>query len=495
MKERIRPPISLNEPLLFEKAPGQRTGFELPPLRVPAKPIEELLPREMIRRDIPDFPELSEMEVVRHYTRLSTYNYHVDLGLYPLGSCTMKYNPKINEKVARIPAFTQAHPLQLHENTQGCLRMLRLLEELLLKITGLDGITLQPLAGAHGELTGMMLIHAALSNRGNPRRKVLIPDSAHGTNPASAAICGYETVTLKSNAKGCIDLDELRRHLDADTACLMLTNPNTLGVFEENILEIARLVHEAGAFLYMDGANFNAFVGVARPGDMGVDVMHLNLHKTFSTPHGGGGPGAGPVVVGRELVPFLPAPVIGVRGTGELFLDYQRPQSIGKVAGFYGNFGILMRALAYILREGADGLREVAENAVLNANYIRHQLSEDFHLEYTQPTLHEVVFDDRKQSETGVHTMDIAKSLLDQGFHPPTVYFPLIVPGAIMIEPTETEPREELDDFIATMKQLARQSAEAPATLQAAPSSIRNSRFDETTAARKPVLRWLPSNG
>lgn len=462
MTQRVRKTISINESLLFEQVPGNRSTCDFPPLDVPSGEMADYVPRELLRDDIPGFPELNEVEVVRHYTRLSTHNYHVDLGLYPLGSCTMKYNPKINEKLARIPAFAQAHPLQLHENTQGCLKVLQKLADLLVKITGMDGVTLQPLAGAHGELTGMMLIRAALTARGNPRKKVLIPDSAHGTNPASAVLCGYTTVTLKSNASGCIDLDELRRHLDADVACLMMTVPNTLGVFEANIQEVARLVHANGSFLYMDGANFNAFIGVARPGDMGVDVMHLNLHKTFSTPHGGGGPGAGPVVVVKELVPFLPVPVVSAKTDGSLFLDYNRPQSIGRVAAFYGNFGILLRALAYILREGADGLRQVAENAVLNANYIRHHLSRDFHLEYQQPTLHEVVFDDKNQADAGVHTMDMAKRLLDLGFHPPTVYFPLIVPGAIMIEPTESESKAELDAFIDTMRQIAQEARESP---------------------------------
>ncbi|HNR38815.1 MAG TPA: aminomethyl-transferring glycine dehydrogenase subunit GcvPB [Acidobacteriota bacterium] len=490
MTQRVRKTISINESLLFEQVPGNRSTCDFPPLDVPSGEMADYVPRELLRDDIPGFPELNEVEVVRHYTRLSTHNYHVDLGLYPLGSCTMKYNPKINEKLARIPAFAQAHPLQLHENTQGCLKVLQKLADLLVKITGMDGVTLQPLAGAHGELTGMMLIRAALTARGNPRKKVLIPDSAHGTNPASAVLCGYTTVTLKSNASGCIDLDELRRHLDADVACLMMTVPNTLGVFEANIQEVARLVHANGSFLYMDGANFNAFIGVARPGDMGVDVMHLNLHKTFSTPHGGGGPGAGPVVVVKELVPFLPVPVVSAKTDGSLFLDYNRPQSIGRVAAFYGNFGILLRALAYILREGADGLRQVAENAVLNANYIRHHLSRDFHLEYQQPTLHEVVFDDKNQADAGVHTMDMAKRLLDLGFHPPTVYFPLIVPGAIMIEPTESESKAELDAFIDTMRQIAQEARESPKLLQEAPQDIRSTRFDEALAARKPVLIW-----
>ncbi len=487
-EKRVRQTISIDEPLLCEKSGGKATSLQLPPLDVPAG---SGVPESLRRAGLPGFPELGEVDVVRHYTRLSTYNYHVDLGLYPLGSCTMKYNPKINEKVARIPNLLDAHPLQLHENTQGCLQLVKELEEAMLSATGMAGVTLQPAAGAHGELTGMMLVRAALTRRGNPRKKVLIPDSAHGTNPASAALCGYETVTLASNAKGCLDLEILKAHLDADVACLMLTNPNTLGVFEENIQEIARLVHENGSFLYMDGANFNAFLGVARPGDMGVDVMHINLHKTFSTPHGGGGPGAGPVVVCEELVPFLPVPVVGSHADGSLFLDYHRPDSIGKVSAFYGNFGILVRALAYILRLGADGLREVAENAVLNANYLRHKLQEVMNVPYDQPTLHEVIFNDQKQSATGITTMDIAKRLHDYGFHPPTVYFPLIVHGAFMVEPTETEPREELDAFVDAVRAIAQEAAEKPDMLHQAPLNVRNSRFDETAAARKPVLTWM----
>lgn len=489
MSTRVRQTISLDEPLLFEKAQGTRTSLQLPALDVPAVLPSDVLPG-LVRNDLDGFPELSELEVVRHYTRLSTYNFHVDLGLYPLGSCTMKYNPKINEKVARESAFLAAHPLQLHENTQGCLRLMRELERDLLAITGLDAVTLQPSAGAHGELTGMMLIRAALENRGNARRKVLIPDSAHGTNPASAALCGYEAVTIKSNERGCIDLEELRKNLDGEVACLMVTNPNTIGVFEENIREVSRLLHENGSFLYMDGANFNAFIGVARPGDMGIDVMHMNLHKTFSTPHGGGGPGSGPVAVVKELEPFLPVPVVAEKHDGTLYLEYNRPQTIGKVSAFYCNFGILVRALAYIKRLGADGLREVAEYAVLNANYIRHKLSDVFHLEYDQPTLHEVVFDDKRQQEKGVSTMDMAKRLLDLGFHPPTVYFPLIVHGALMIEPTETEPKEELDAFVAAMRQIAREAEESPETLHQTPRNIRHTRFDETAAARKPLLTW-----
>ncbi len=493
MSERLRPSISLDEPLIFERGHGDRTGFQLAPLTEAETACADALPGELLRDDIPDFPELGEVEVVRHFTRLSTWNYHIDLGMYPLGSCTMKYNPKINERMARIQSFLDAHPLQLHENTQGCLKLMKDLEDVLVDITGMAGITLQPLAGAHGELTGMMLIRAALTRRGNPRRKVLIPDSAHGTNPASAVLCGYDTVTLTSNEKGCIDLAELREKLDEDVACLMLTNPNTLGVFEENILEITRLVHDNGSLVYMDGANFNAFIGKARPGDMGVDVMHLNLHKTFSTPHGGGGPGAGPVVVAEELIPYLPVPVIDTRHDGQYFLNYNQPESIGKIAGFYGNFAVLVRALCYIQRLGCDGLREVAENAVLNANYIRHHLREEFHIGYQQPTLHEVVFDDTRQEPQGVTTMDMAKRLLDHGFHPPTVYFPLIVHGAIMIEPTETESKQEMDIFIDTMKTIAREARENPEQVKAAPTDIRHTRFDEARAARQPILTWKQS--
>ncbi len=490
--DRVSKNIVINEDLVFEKKSGNRSSFKLPEIsgELPAK---NFLPENYLRDEIEDFPQLNEVEIARHFSRLSNYNYHLDLGLYPLGSCTMKYNPKLNERIASMREFTEIHPFTPYEHAQGILKILKDLEDLLLEITGMDGITLQPTAGAHGELTGMLLIRALLEYRGNPRKVVLIPDSAHGTNPASATLCGYKAITIKSDEKGCIDLDDFKEKLTEDVACLMLTNPNTLGIFEENILEISKLLHENGSLLYMDGANFNAFMGKARPGDMGVDVMHLNVHKTFSTPHGGGGPGAGPVAVKKELIPFLPLPRIEERD-GKYHLNFNGEKSIGKVATFYGNVNVLIKTLAYILKLGSDGIREVSEMAVLNANYIRTKLKEILHLEYDTPTLHEVVFDDKFQEEYGISTMDMAKRLLDKGFHPPTVYFPLIVHGALMIEPTETESKEELDEFIKAFKEIVKEARENPEKLHSAPENLRRKRFDEVLAARKPVLKWKKSD-
>ncbi len=487
--KRVSKNIVINEELVFEKEMGNRSSFKLQNIKN-EKEIREYIPQSLLREDIENFPELNEVEVVRHFTRLSNYNYHLDLGLYPLGSCTMKYNPKLNERIASIDNFTNLHPYTPFKFAQGILKILKDLENLLIEITGMDGVTLQPTAGAHGELTGMLLIRALLEDRGNPRKIVLIPDSAHGTNPASATLCGYKAKTLKSNEKGCIDLEVLKGNLNEDVACLMLTNPNTLGVFEENILEISKLLHENGSLLYMDGANFNSFMGKARPGDMGVDVMHLNVHKTFSTPHGGGGPGAGPVVVKKEFLPFLPIPKIEEDENGNLFLNFNSEKSIGKVATFFGNVNVLLKTLSYILKLGSDGIREVSENAVLNANYLRAKLKDILHLQYNSPTLHEVVFDDKFQEKYGVSTLDIAKRLLDKGFHPPTVYFPLIVHGALMIEPTESEPKEELDQFVEALREIVKEIEKNPDILHEAPKDVRSRRFDEVLAARKPVLKW-----
>jgi glycine dehydrogenase subunit 2 len=434
--------------------------------------------------------------------------------MYPLGSCTMKYNPRVNEYVARIEGLAEAHPYRPDSLAQGILEVIDLLQRCLLEITGMDAITLQPAAGAHGELTGILLVRAWHESQGNPRRKILIPDSAHGTNPASAAICGYTVETLKSNAEGGIDLEALTRQVDEETAALMLTNPSTIGVFESRIHKIADILHAKGALLYMDGANMNALVGKARPGDFGVDVMHLNLHKTFSTPHGGGGPGSGPVACKAFLEPFLPVPVLirnpQTLGTpsfrqllGErvgdhesqsapLGWDYDRPRSIGRVRAFYGNVGMFIRALAYILANGPDGLRQTTEDAVLNANYIRSQLEDLYELPYKTATMHEVVFSDKRQAAKGVKTGEIAKRLIDYGFHPYTVSFPMIVPGAMMIEPTESESLEELDLFIAAMRAIAKEVDEDPELVKTAPHSTRVSRLDEVTAARKPILRWRP---
>jgi glycine dehydrogenase subunit 2 len=512
---KVRPHPTQNEALLFEKSSPGKRAFRLPPLDVPVVDAASLL--GAARRDQgAELPELSEIEIIRHFTRLSTWNYSIDLGMYPLGSCTMKYNPRVNEYVARIEGLAEAHPYRPDSLAQGSLEVIDLLQRCLLEITGMDAITLQPAAGAHGELTGILLVRAWHESQGNPRRKILIPDSAHGTNPASAAICGYAVETLKSNAEGGIDLEALTRQVDEETAALMLTNPSTIGVFESQIHKIADILHAKGALLYMDGANMNALVGKARPGDFGVDVMHLNLHKTFSTPHGGGGPGSGPVACKAFFEPFLPIPILvrnenGTKcapdpdfGTWEgknldqprfpLGWSYDRPQSIGRVRAFYGNVGIFIRALAYILANGPDGLRQTTEDAVLNANYIRSQLEDLYELPYKTPSMHEVVFSDKRQAAKGVKTGDVAKRLIDYGFHPYTVSFPMIVPGAMMIEPTESESLEELDLFIAAMLAIAKEVEETPELVKTAPHSTRVSRLDEVTAARKPILRWRPAS-
>jgi glycine dehydrogenase subunit 2 len=483
--------ISRDERLIFERsAPGKR-GMELPPLDVPAVDPAATLGRDFVRDSIEGFPEVSEIEVIRHFTRLSTWNYAIDLGMYPLGSCTMKYNPRVNEFVARLDGLASEHPEQPAEVSQGCLRILHDLQECLLAITGMDAATLQPAAGAQGELTGLLLIRAYLEGQGNPRKKVLIPDSAHGTNPASVVIAGYEVQNIKSNERGQIDTDHLREYVNDDVAALMLTNPSTIGVFEERIAEIAQILHERGALVYMDGANMNALAGITRPGDFGVDVMHLNLHKTFSTPHGGGGPGAGPVMVKKFLEPFLPVPVVVQRENGQYALDCSRPRAIGRVRAYCGNFGVLLRALAYTLAYG-PGIRQATEDAVVNANYIRKHLEGIFDLPYNLPSLHEVVFSDARQKKHGVNTMDIAKRLIDYGFHPYTTAFPLIVPGAMMIEPTESESREECDHFIGAMRAIAAEVETNPELLKTAPHSTRVGRLDEVAAARKPILRWKP---
>ncbi|MGH9380793.1 MAG: aminomethyl-transferring glycine dehydrogenase subunit GcvPB [Thermoanaerobaculia bacterium] len=476
---------------LFDKSRAGRIGVQLPPVGVDERPIEELLPDELRRAPVEGMPELSEVDVIRHFTRVSRRNYSIDLGLYPLGSCTMKHNPRIHEELARLPGFAQAHPLQPVSTVQGSLALMWALEQQLVELTGMRRVGLAPAAGAHGEFAGMLMVRRALEQRGEARRYVLIPDSAHGTNPASAHFAGYEVRQLKSTDRGTLDVDDLAATMSEDVAALMLTVPNTLGVFEDRILDIARIVHDKGGFLYCDGANFNAFVGKARPGDMGCDVLHLNLHKTFTTPHGGGGPGAGPVAVSEELVPYLPVPTVE-KGSAGFYLDHDRPHSIGRIRAFHGQFGMLVRALAYILSMGGEGLAAVAEGAVLNANYLRKRLEGTYHLPFKTPSLHEVVFTDKKQRPHGVTTLDIAKRLLDYGFHPPTVYFPLIVSGAMMIEPTETEGKEELDAFVDAMQQIAREAEEAPELLQAAPYTTPVRRCDETRAARHPVLRWTP---
>jgi glycine dehydrogenase subunit 2 len=546
---KVRPHQTQNEALVFEKSAPGKHAYKLPPLDVPPVDAAKLL-GAAVRKNPAELPELSEIEIIRHFTRLSTWNYAIDLGMYPLGSCTMKYNPRVNEFVARIEGLAEAHPYRPESLSQGILEIFDLLQRCLLDITGMDAITLQPAAGAHGEFTGILLTRAWHESRGNPRHKILIPDSAHGTNPATAAICGYEVENLKSNSDGGIDLEALARQVTEDTAALMLTNPSTLGVFENQIHKIADILHAKGALLYMDGANMNALVGKVRPGDFGVDVMHLNLHKTFSTPHGGGGPGSGPVACKKFLEPFLPIPVLvrnengpgadqsascpdaqgwesadadstaegcpplfrapffdPVTGervgdddpmplhppqSGPLHWEYNRPHSVGRVRAFYGNTGMFIRALAYILANGPDGLRQTTEDAVLNANYIRKKLEDLYELPYNTPSMHEVVFSDKRQAAKGVKTGDIAKRLIDYGFHPYTVSFPLIVPGALMIEPTESESVEELDLFIAAMRAIAHETETNPELVKSAPHSTRVSRLDEVQAARKPILRWKP---
>jgi glycine dehydrogenase subunit 2 len=465
--------------------------MELPPLDVPAADPARALGAENVRDAIHGFPEVSEIEVIRHFTRLSTWNYAIDLGMYPLGSCTMKYNPRINEYVARLEGIATEHPYQPAKVAQGCLRILKTLERCLAEITGMDAVTLQPAAGAQGELTGLLLIRAHLAAQGNPRKRVLIPDSAHGTNPATAVIAGYDVQNIKSDARGEVDVAQLAQIVNEDVAALMLTNPNTLGIFESDIARIAEILHGRGALLYMDGANMNALAGVVRPGDFGVDVMHLNLHKTFSTPHGGGGPGAGPVAVKKFLEPYLPIPVVVEKPDGTLALDHNRQQSIGRVRAFTGNFGVLVRALAYTLAYG-PGIRQATEDAVLNANYIRKGLEGHYDLPYKLPSMHEVVFSDARQKKNGVTTIDIAKRLIDYGFHPYTTAFPLIVPGALMIEPTESESREECDLFIDAMRAIAEEAATNPELVKTAPHTTRVSRLDEVRAARQPILRWDP---
>jgi len=491
MIRKVRPHISPEESLLFEISSPGKKAYQLPDLDVPAVDAAAELGAANIRGGIEDFPEVSEVEVIRHFTRLSTHNYAIDYGMYPLGSCTMKYNPRVNELVARTEGLAWAHPYLPEDLAQGCLEVLAALESALLEVTGMDAVTLQPAAGAHGEWTGLMLVRAFLEKQGNPRKRVLVPDSAHGTNPATAAMCGYTVQPIASNSRGLIDLAALEKAASDEIAAMMITNPNTLGIFEENIAEACAILHARGAMVYMDGANMNALVGIARPGDFGVDVMHLNLHKTFSTPHGGGGPGAGPVAVKRHLEPFLPIPRLK-REDGKWAFDYDRPESIGKVRAYYGNFGVLVRALAYIMAHGGPGLRNATLDAILNANYIRKALEPYFDLPYDSPSMHECVFSDDRQAAKGIRTGDIAKRLIDYGFHPYTVSFPLVVHGALMIEPTETESKRELDLFIDAMQSIAREIDSDPDLVRKAPHLTRTSRVDETTAARKPVVRWRP---
>ncbi len=479
-------------PVIFELSVPGRVGSSYPEPDVPIKPLEQLLPAVQLRDEPAALPEVSELDVVRHYTRLSHRNFSIDEGFYPLGSCTMKYNPKIHEDVARLAGFARLHPYTPAEQAQGALHLIWELERLLAEIGGMDRVTFQPAAGAHGELTGLLMIRAYFHARGETRTKVIVPDSAHGTNPATAAMAGYHVVTVNSDARGNLDVRALQAAMDPSVAAIMLTNPNTLGLFEERIQDVEKIVHGAGGQMYLDGANLNAVLGVTRPGDQGFDVMHMNLHKTFTTPHGGGGPGAGAVGVKAHLTPFLPVPVI--ERAGERFrFDYDRRQSIGKIRAFYGNFANLVRAYAYIRSMGAEGLRQVAESAVLNANYLLALLRRAFDLPYDRICKHEFVLSgSRQKQQYGVTTKDMAKRLLDYGFHAPTIYFPLIVEEAIMIEPTETESKRTLDEFAETMLAIAREAQEHADVVKTAPHTTSVKRLDEVRAARQPNLRWRP---
>lgn len=476
--------------LIFELSRQGRRGYRMPTCNVSDVDIDAVIPSELMRETSIELPEVSEPQVVRHFTQLSHKNFGVDTGFYPLGSCTMKYNPKINEDMASLAGFRDLHPYQPLSQIQGALGLMYDLQKKLCEVGGMDTFTLQPAAGAQGELTGLMIIKAYLREKGqNQRNKIIVPDSAHGTNPASANVAGFDIVEVKSAPDGGVDLEDLKAKMNDEIAGLMLTNPSTLGLFEKNIVEIAEIVHEGGGLLYYDGANLNAILSKARPGDMGFDVVHYNLHKTFSTPHGGGGPGAGPVGVKKFLEAYLPRPIVALK-EGQFILDDERPQSIGKVKAYYGNFGILVRAYTYILTMGAEGLDKVSDIAVLNANYMQHELKESYVLPYDQVCKHEFVLGGLKGGITECSTLDVAKRLLDHGYHPPTIYFPLVVPNAIMIEPTETESKEIIDGFIEVMKAIAVEADEKPELLKNAPTTTYIRRVDEVLAARKPVLKW-----
>ncbi len=480
--------------VIFERSSEGRRAVHLPKLDVPETQVDSAIPSKFLRETPAELPEVSEVDIVRHYTALSNMNYGVDTGFYPLGSCTMKYNPKINEDAAALPGLKTVHPYQPEETLQGSLEMLHDLADMLAEVSGMDAVTLQPAAGAHGELTGLMLIKAYHASKGESHRtKIIVPDSAHGTNPATAAVAGFEIVEVPSAKDGSVDMDAYRAALTDDVAGLMLTNPSTLGLFEKNIEEIAKLMHDAGGLLYYDGANMNAIMSKVRPGDMGFDVMHYNLHKTMSTPHGGGGPGAGPVGVKEKLIPFLPMPVI-TKGDDRYYMDYDRPLSIGKVKGYYGNYGILVRAYTYMKSLGQDGLKEVSETAVLNANYLMHRLKDHYNIAADTVCKHEFVMagltDDNNHQVT---TLDVAKRILDYGFHPPTIYFPLIVHEALMVEPTETESLETLDHFADTMIRIAEEAKSDPDLLKQAPHRTPIRRIDEVKAARDLILKYKDS--
>lgn len=475
--------------IIFEQSKTGKRGVKFPSANVAVQELENLLPAGCLRKERPVLPEVTELDVMRHYTELSQKNFSVDSVFYPLGSCTMKYNPKINEQTAALDGFAHTHPLQDEDTVQGSLQLMYELQEYLKELTGMSAVSLQPAAGAHGEYAGILIVRKYFENRGEKRTKVIVPDSAHGTNPASAKMCGFDIIEIKSDQNGLVDPEELKKVLNEDVAALMMTNPNTLGLFEEKITEISKLVHDAGALLYYDGANLNAIMGITNPGAMGFDIVHVNLHKTFSTPHGGGGPGAGPIGVSAELESYLPVPVVKAEGD-RYYLDYSLENTIGKVKAFYGNFGVLVRAYTYIIMMGADGLRRASEDAVLNANYIKEHLKAYYDLPHDKICMHEFVFSGNRQKALGVNTMGIAKRLTDFNIHPPTVYFPLIVPEAIMIEPTETESKETLDEFIDVMKQVAKEVEENPQEVLESPILAPVSKVNETFAARNPNLRW-----
>lgn len=482
--------VSKSSPLIFERSREGRYAYSLPQSDIKTDSVERILDDKFIRKNKAEFPEVAELDLVRHYTELSNKNFGVDSGFYPLGSCTMKYNPKINEKVARISGFAESHPLQEEEQIQGSLEIIYSLQEELKEITGMDEVTLQPAAGAHGEWTALMIFKAYhIKNGESHRNEVIVPDSAHGTNPASASFAGFKSVTVKSNERGEVDIEDLKRVVNENTAAIMLTNPNTLGIFEKNIMEIREIIHEAGGLLYYDGANLNAIMDKVRPGDMGFDAVHLNLHKTFTGPHGGGGPGSGPVGVKKELASYLPKPMV-IKDGDTFKYDNDIENSIGRVKPFYGNFGIYLRAYTYIRTMGAKGLKEVSEAAVLNANYIKARLKDRYEIPYEQYCKHEFVLSGSKQKEYGVRTLDMAKRLLDFGVHPPTIYFPLNVEEGMMIEPTETESKETLDYFIDAMLQIADEVESNPDNVLEAPHTTIIDRLDETTAARKPILKF-----
>ena len=479
----------MSESVIFTKSKKGKKAYSLSEIDVPQPPIEELIPKSHLRKSPLPLPEVNELDVVRHFTRLSHKNYSVDTNMYPLGSCTMKYNPKINEKIASMDEWANIHPYQDEKTVQGILELIYETQEYLCEISGMDAVSMHPAAGAHGELLGLMLIKAYHENKGNKRTKIIVPDSSHGTNPSSASIAGYKVVTIKSGPDGEVDLEALKRELCDDTAAVMLTNPNTLGIFEERILQIADLVHKKDALLYCDGANLNAMLGRYRPGDMGFDIMHINLHKTFATPHGGGGPGAGPVTVKKELKPFLPVPVVE-KVNDKYTLNYGYPKTIGKISTFYGNIGVILRAYVYIRSLGAKGLKDVSSYSVLNANYLREKLKKYFNLPYEKPCMHEFVLSAKAQKDKGVRAADIAKRLLDYGFYAPTVYFPLIVQEALMIEPTETESLDTLDKFMEVLERIHEEIENDPDIVKSAPHNLSVQRLDEVTAARNLDLKW-----